>query len=153
MAVRLITSLDGVELTEPRFEVVEGRAVDKADAEAGYVAGGKGVSPYDNLVIDSQYIKAEAQAGRMSQVMYAVSRRNTAGRKREFRSPTQDDLDALRNASDELERLKADWLAAGILPAEEVDPGLKTQEPIRFGMTSWQDFFHRSPNACSWFVR
>ena len=107
VAVRLITSLDGVELTEPRFEVVEGRAVDKADAEAGYVAGGKGVSPYDNLVIDSQYIKAEAQAGRMSQVMYAVSVK-TAGGKREFRSPTQDDLDALRNASDELERLKAD---------------------------------------------
>ncbi|KDA05295.1 hypothetical protein DC31_17205 [Microbacterium sp. CH12i] len=140
VAVRLITNVDGVELTEPRFEVVEAGSVDKADAARGYVAGGKGVSPYDNLVIDSGYIKAEAQAGRMSQVMYAVSVKTSSG-KREFRSPTDDDLAALRSASDELKGLKAGWLAAGVLPAEEVDPGLKTQEPLRFGMTSWQDFF------------
>lgn len=140
VAVRLITSLDGVELTEPRFEVVEGRAVDKVDAATGYVAGGKGVSPYDNLVIDSEYIKAEAQAGRMSQVMYAVAVK-TAGGKKEFRSPTEGDLTALKDASAELARLKSDWIAAGILPSEDVDPGLKTQEPLRFGMTSWQDFF------------
>ncbi len=140
VAVRLITSVDGVELDEPRFEVVEGRSVDKADAARGYVAGGKGVSPYDNLVIDSEYIKSEAQAGRMSQVMYAVSVKTAAG-KREFRSPTQGDLTALQEASKELERLKPGWLAAGVLPSEEVDPGLKTQEPMRFGMTSWRDFF------------
>lgn len=140
VAVRLITSVDGVELDEPRFEVVEGRAVDRVDAAKGYVSGGKGVSPYDNLVIESDYIKAEAQAGRMSQVMYAVSVR-TAGGKKEFRSPTSVDLGALKSASDELKRLKPVWTASGVLPTEEVDPGLKTQEPLSFGMTTWQDFF------------
>lgn len=140
VAVQVVTEINGIELREPRFEVVSGREVDKVDAATGYVSGGKGVSPYDNLVIDSDYIKAEAQAGRMTQVMYAVSIK-TAGRKREFRSPTDADYDALRAARTELERLRPAWLDAGVLPAEEVEPGLKTGEPIRFGITNWVDFF------------
>lgn len=72
-AVRMVTSVEGIELREPRFEVILGREVDKADASTGTVARGKAVSPYDNLVIDGDYIKAAAQSGDMSQLLYAVA--------------------------------------------------------------------------------
>ena len=140
VAVRLITELGGVELHEPRFEVLAGRSVDKSDAASGYVGGGKAVSPYDNLVIDGDYIKAEAQAGRMSHIMYAVSIRTASG-ERTFRAPTDEDIVALERAKSTFESLREGWLASGILPSEAVPEGLKTVEPIRFGMTRWSDFF------------
>lgn len=72
-AVRMVTELAGVELREPRFEVDLGKNVDRADAAVGTIARGKAVSPYDNLVIDGEYIKEAAQNGLMTQVLYAVA--------------------------------------------------------------------------------
>lgn len=93
-AVRMVTSVEGIELREPRFEVILGREVDKADASTGTMARGKAVSPYDNLVIDGDYIKAAAQSGDMSQLLYAVAVRKPSG-ERTFRAPNEADLQAL----------------------------------------------------------
>src|SRR5699024_7736385 len=68
-AVRMVTSIEGIELREPRFEVTLGREVDKADASIGTMARGKAVSPYDNLVVEGDYIKEAAQNGQMTQVL------------------------------------------------------------------------------------
>ena len=57
-------------------------------------ARGKAVSPYDNLVIDGDYIKAAAQSGDMSQLLYAVAVRKPSG-ERTFRAPNEADLQAL----------------------------------------------------------
>ena len=73
VAVCLYTERDGVLLDEPEFEIVRGEAIDKRITDSGTVTRGVGVSPWDNLTIDNEYIKAEAQAGRMESLLYAVA--------------------------------------------------------------------------------
>jgi len=138
-AVRLVTERDGVPLDEPEFEVLTGKNVDTKAASAGTVARGKGTSPYDGLVIDGDYIKAEAQAGRMRQVLYAVAIRNARG-EREFRAPTSADLDALREAQEQLVSLRAAWEAGAMLPVESFPEG-NDLRPRHYGMADWADFF------------
>lgn len=139
-AVRLITSANGVELDVPRFEVVHGNDVDRADAGTGIVKGGRAVSPYDNLVIDSDYIKRTAQSGGMTQVLYGIAIRKPDGT-RTFRAPTEGDLAAVAAAEAKFDELEPIWSATGILPIEDVPPGTKTNEPISFGLRRWIDFF------------
>ena len=83
-AVRMISEAGGVKLTTPRFEVLHGPDID-FDADKGIFAGGRATSPYDDLVIDGDYIKCEAQAGRMTQMLYAVVTKTPTGRS--FRAP------------------------------------------------------------------
>jgi len=138
-AVRLVTKIDGVELREPRFDVDLGHDVDEKDANAGYIRRGTAISPYDNLVIDGDYVKAEAQAGNMKQVLYAVAIRKANG-ERSFRAPTQSDLEAVDKASAEFASVKDRWLAEGILPTEEF-PGGNDMRPKHYGLDHWIDFY------------
>ncbi len=139
VAVRLITERAGIALDEPEFEIVEGAAARFDTKKAGTWSRGKGVSPWDHLVIDSGYIKAEAQAGRMGDVMYAVANRSANGRG--FRAPTEVDLQALAAAEAELERLLSQWERDDVLPSEVVPSGNKTNEPHNYGMNRWRDMF------------
>lgn len=138
-AVTFITEVDGVQLREPHFEVALGRNVDNVDAATGTTGRGKAVSPYDNLVIEGNYIKAEAQAGRMTQVLYAVAIR-TAGGDRTFRAPTQKDLDALAGAEEKFGDVQGRWLSEGVLPTEEFPEG-NDLRPRHYGLNRWVDFF------------
>lgn len=139
VAVRLVTERSGDVLDEPEFEIVKGAAARFDTKKAGTWSYGKGMSPWDHLVIDSDYIKAEAQAGRMGEVLYAVAIRTANGR--EFRIPTDVDYRALAAAEAELERLLARWESNDVLPVETVPPGNKTNEPRNYGMTRWRDMF------------
>lgn len=148
VAARLITERNGEALADTEFELLHGQDAVEADPERGTVSRGAGLSPWDGLVIDGDYIKAEAQAGRLGSILYAVAIRlpevQANGKTkwvRAFRAPTRIDLDALAAAEKELvERLPA-WLAAGVVPTEEIQDGLKTAEPIRYGMRQWRDMF------------
>ncbi|MEX0666713.1 MAG: DUF1156 domain-containing protein, partial [Acidimicrobiia bacterium] len=79
-AVRLITERSGVELEAPEFEIVTGKAIDRKFTDAGTITRGEAVSPWDHLVIDGDYIKAEAKAGRMGSILYALAVRTSKGR-------------------------------------------------------------------------
>ena len=110
VAARLITERDGSSLSGPEFEILRGKDAVSSEPEKGTIARGAGLSPWDGLVIDGDYIKAEAQAGRMGSILYAVAIRlpeTQANGKtkwvRSFRSPTKMDLDALGAAEDQLE--------------------------------------------------
>lgn len=139
-AVTMALELGGTALREPHFEVAFGRGVDKKDASVGTVARGTATSPYDNLVIDSAYIKAAARDGLMTQVLYAVAVRSSSG-ERTFRSPTAADLDAVDAARKAFASNAPTWEADGFLPSEELPPGAKTAEPISMGLTRWVDLF------------
>lgn len=140
-AVELDIEVDGVPLTEPRFRVVTGWGVDVADAARGLIKRGSAISPYDNLVIDGDYIKAEAKAGRMKQVLYAVAIRTLAG-DREFRAASPTDLQAIADAEAEFARLRPEWEANGILPTEDIDPVSNYERGHRmYGISRWTDFF------------
>ena len=138
-AVQMLTEHDGIALREPIFEVVLGKDVDKTDASTGTTARGKAISPYDNLVIDGDYIKQAAQAGQMKQVLYAVAIRKPSG-ERTFRAPTQIDLDAIATAEAKYAEIKDLWLATGILPTEEFPDG-NDQRPKHYGLDHWMDFY------------
>lgn len=138
-AVRLVTSIDGIELREPRFEVVLGCEVDKADADSGLVARGRAISPYDNLVISGDYIKQVAQSGGMTQVLYAVAVRKPSG-ERTFRAPNEADLEALQAANRRFDGVKDDWSSSGFLPTEDFPDG-NDLRPKHYGLDRWVDFF------------
>ena len=139
VSVQLVTERSGDVLDEPEFEIVEGAAARFDTKKAGTWSRGKAVSPWDHLVIDSEYIKAEAQAGRMGEVLYAVAIRTASGRG--FRAPTDVDLRALVAAEAELERLLPQWERDDVLPAEAVPSGNKTNEPHNYGMPRWREMF------------
>jgi putative DNA methylase len=116
---------------------------DAIDFDEGTVARGDGISPWDGLVIDGDYIKAEAQAGRMWPTLYAVVCKRAEGRRiqRYFRSPEAVDISALEAAKDALDRLAPVWEAEEILPSENINDGSKTAEAIRYGITQWVHMF------------
>ncbi len=138
-AVRLITERKGRELSEVDFEIVS-PVPKKYDPDQGTVAGGDAVSPWDNLVIDGDYIKAEAQAGRMGSQLYAIAVR--IGGKRRFRTPTPTDLDGILDAEKELKRRLSEWLLRGIVPDDEIDPTSNYQRGHRlYGVNHWREMF------------
>jgi adenine-specific DNA methylase len=146
-AVQLLTHSDGTELEGPLFEILFGNDAVNSDPDKGTVARGDAISPWDGLTIDGDYIKAEAQGGRMGSILYAVSVRYPGdGRAkwiRTFRPPTETDLNAIEAAEAALSVCKAEWLADGIIPSEEVPFGNDTR-PQQYGMTHWHGMFSSS---------
>ena len=123
---------------EPRFDIVRGDAID-FDPNEGTVSRGVGRSPWTGDAVDGDYIKAEAQAGRMGQMLYAVAVKRKGGF--DFRTPTPEDLAAVRAAEAELARKRPLWEAQDLIPTESIPDGLKTPEPMRYGMPTWADMF------------
>ncbi len=139
VAVRLRVQSEGGEaLQSPAFDVVHGADID-FDPSRGTVTRGDAISPYDDLVIDGEYIKAEAHAGRMFPLLYAVVYRGRDG-KRDFRPPCDEDRRALVAASTELRSVRLDWEQAGFLPDEDFPLG-NDRRPLHYGMSRWADFF------------
>ena len=139
VAVRLITLRDGIELDEPEYQIVEGPDINFDPKDTATYSRGKGLSPWDGLVIDGNYIQDEAQAGRMGDVLYAVAVRTSKGRS--FRAPTETDQDTLAVAEAELERLLPRWEKEDVLPTEAVPEGTKTNDLLNYGITLWRDMF------------
>lgn len=139
IAARLIAERDGVELDEPQFEIVTGEAIDKKAADSGTITRGKAISPWDHLVIEGDYIKAEAQAGRIGSILYAVVVRTAKGRG--FRVPTDADLAALAAAEQELARLLPEWEVNDVIPDEEIGISNYDRGHRLYGITKWRQFF------------
>ena len=139
VAVRMVTHTSAnEELDNPSYEIVEGDEIDfDSRAEATYRRG-SAVSPWTGRTITGDYIRAEARAGRMGDVLYAVAVRTADGRG--FRAPTSTDLEALHAAEAELQRLLPEWEANDIIPDEAIPEG-NDERPRRYGMPRWRDLF------------
>ncbi len=135
-AVRLVAE-EGMD--EPAFEIVRGRRAKEADPDSGTLSRGDARSPWTGSVIPSEYIKAEAQAGRMGQVLYAVAVKE--GRKGDFRAPTEADLAALEPAERELEARWQAWEREGLIPTEPYPEVSTDPRPRIYGMARWCDLF------------
>jgi putative DNA methylase len=115
------------------------------DASKGTMRGGGAISPYDDLLIDSDYIKGEAQAGRMHPFVYAVGvRAAPIGKKRpgplRFRAPTGEELEAIGAAEATVATRRSEWVAKGFCPDEDIAPG-NDQRPRLYGMNVWSDMY------------
>jgi adenine-specific DNA methylase len=141
VAVQLVTEDDNGEFDEVHFKIVTGNAAKGLASDRGTVAGGDAISPWDNLAIHGDYIKAEAQAGRMGSQLYAIAVRASDGN-REFRAPTAVDLNALEEASQTLKQIRASWEESGILPTEEIGPASNYDRGHRmYGIQTWASMF------------
>jgi len=136
VAVRLVAEPD---MDAPTFAILRGRKVEQFDPDAGTVSGGDGRSPWTGAPIPSDYIKAEAQAGRMGQMLYAVAVKG--GKKRDFRAPTVEDLAALEAGERELQARWDDWERADLIPTEPYPEVSTDPRPRIYGMTRWCDLF------------
>ena len=126
-----------------RFEIVriDGPRPDGFDPSHGTVRRGIGRSPWEsNQAVDGDYIKAEAQAGRMGSQLYCVAVKKPRGGF-EFCQPTDADLRAVEKGEEELARRFAGWEARGWVPTEAIPTGNKTDEPRRYGISTWADMF------------
>ena len=128
----------------------------------GTVARGDGHCPYGDCgrVIDGDEIKAQAQAGRMDEQLFAVVyKRRQPGKilklgKRDrdrwvrgYRAPRpKDDNDA--DIRTKLAEKLSEWEALDIVPSERIPDGNKTTEPHRYGMLLWRDLFSPRQLLC-----
>lgn len=124
---------------ECRLNLVRGKDVSRTGPDAGTVSGGSARSPWTGDAIPSEYIKAQARAGRMGQQLFAVL--VDKGKGRDFRSPTKRDLLALAEADRELKDRWEEWERADLIPTEPYPEISSDLRPRTYGMTRWCDLF------------
>ncbi|MEU2004577.1 DUF1156 domain-containing protein [Rhodococcus sp. NPDC019627] len=137
-----------LEISDESYElrVVEGPTF-SFDPSKGTMKGGTAISPYDDLTIDGDYIKSEAQAGRMRPIMYAVGWRAT-GRpgKRPgaltFRTPTDVEQRALERASEAVAVSMDEWARLDLVPSEDIPDVSNYNRGHRlYGINNWRSMF------------
>jgi putative DNA methylase len=136
VAVKLIADPG---MGEPDFEIVHGRAALASDPDEGTIRRGVGRSPWTGQAIPGEYIKTEAQAHRMGEMLYAVIEKPKGGFV--FRPPREEDHAAFDQASMELSKRRSSWQEKGYIPNEDIPIGNKTKEPLRLGVMKWADMF------------
>ena len=126
-----------------RFEVVDvdGTGPDGFDPADGTVRRGRGRSPWAaDQAVDGDYIKAEAQAGRMGSQLYCVAVKKARGGF-DFRPPTEADRSAVARAEAELATRLPAWDAHGWVPTEPYPEVSTDMRPHHYGMPTWADMF------------
>lgn len=144
VAVRLIAEPD---MAEPRFEIVRlssprrgrGDGGEGFDPDIGTITRGVARSPWTGETIAGDYIKAEAQADRMGQMLYAIAVKRPGGF--EFRAPTAEDLAAVRRAEAALAEKKPGWIAKNLIPYEPRQGGRADWGAEIYGLRTWADAF------------
>ena len=102
-------------------------------------SGGDGVSIFTRTKITGDYIKAQAQNGKMGSAIYAVAVKTPTGL--EFIPPSDSDREAYMRAASELARQRPKWEASNILPTERYPEITSDNRPIEYGMPRWADMF------------
>jgi putative DNA methylase len=135
------------------FEIVNR----ESDHSPGTVKGGDGSCPFPECrrTIDSDEIKAQAQAGKMGHQLYAVVYKYPVQKvvqirgnfvtktvmERGFRAPRpEDDMSAL--AQGRVDEKMPLWLARNIVPDEEFPPDTNDDRPLQYGSPLWRDLFN-----------
>jgi len=128
------------------LEIVKSPESHGLEPDKGTVKGGRVECPRCRTVIDGEEVKREAQNGRMGHQLYCVCVKNRSlGRNRakwDFRTLSRVEEEAVQRAQTRLRERLPNWTALGLVPSEVVPEGLKTREPLNFGMPRWCDLFN-----------
>lgn len=126
-------------MSEPRFEIVKGEQVQSIEPDIGTISHGVARSPWTGQTISGEYIKSEAQNGRMGQILYSVVLKVTSGV--DFRPPSNVDIDAFQHSVDTLDQTRNEWLIKGFLPDEDIGLSNYDRGHRLYGIRKWSDFF------------
>jgi adenine-specific DNA methylase len=121
------------------FEIVTIDGRTNYNPSNGTVARGVGRCPRCAGVVSGDYIKTEAQAGRMGQQLCALAVKNTEGRG--FREPRPEDVNAAERAAEALTASLPRLLAEDLVPTEEYPEVSSDPRPRFYGMPLWRDMF------------
>lgn len=123
-----------------RFEIVHGKSqCAKIKPDNGTIKRGTARSPWTGDAVDGDYIKSEAQAGRMGDQLIAVGLKS-AGEFR-FRAPTDEDERCYQRSVKEFERRRGEWEGADLLPYEPRTEGRADWACEIYGMRRWSDTY------------
>ncbi len=111
------------------------------DPDAGSIKNGVATCPICQKILDGDFIKEEAKAGRMGHQLAAIGYKLKGKTGRFFRDVQQKDLEGVVKAAERLKERLPEWEARGLVPDEEIPDGNKTREPRNSGMYRWRDMF------------
>ena len=128
------------------FAIVHGNDID-FDPSKGTVSRGNAVCLVCGTSVKDDYVKAEAQAGRMGHRLVAVVTTKGKGQGRNYRLATEEDMEAFRKAEQALQNLlqtPSPWAFGLSWVPEEPSPGTIGQGGNRpsYGLTTWGKFFN-----------
>lgn len=102
---------------------------------------GTGISIWTNETFNGDYIRGQALAGNLGEMLLAVSVTRLVVRGRQFRAPSQADLEAVAAAKQELSRRLPNWEVADLVPNDVVFEGKETKRSVDMGLTLWRKMF------------
>jgi putative DNA methylase len=128
------------------FKIIAGPVSKGLDPDTGTVKGGRVECPKCRTVTDREEVKRQAQSAGLGHQPYCacVKVRGTrkSSSKWNFRALSKREREAISNAEAELKEKLPQWEARGLVSGEAVPEGLKTMEPLNFGMSRWYQFFN-----------
>lgn len=135
-AVRLDVDREAGTITP---DVVRGDEAAEAGPRSTYKRG-TGISVWTGEPFDGEYIRAQANAGRLGELLLAVSVTRPGTRGRLFRAPTDADREAVEAARAELERRLPAWEVADLVPNETRFVG-PADRSAQYGLRRASDLF------------
>ncbi|MEM3464986.1 MAG: DUF1156 domain-containing protein [Thermoproteota archaeon] len=127
------------------FEIVENPRKHGLNPDEGTDIGKAARCPRCKTIVNSEEVKRQAQEGLMGHQMYAVSAKvNRGSRDAEwvFRTPTPEEIEAVKNAEERLREKLPEWESKGLLPSERFPENFFDMRPVYYGMPRWCDLFN-----------
>ena len=145
VAIKLIVPEKG-ESDECGFEVVKNPRTAGLEPDKGTDVRKEALCPRCGRVMDSNSVKAEAQAGRMGHQLYTICTKiKRVGRKRgdwNYRVPTTNEVEAVVCAEERLRDKLPEWEIKGLVPNEPYSENVSDTRPLQYGMPRWCDLFN-----------
>ncbi|MDM3924568.1 DUF1156 domain-containing protein [Mycobacterium intracellulare] len=122
------------------LRIVEGREAAEWGGRSTYKRGGA-ESIWTGETFSGDYIRQKGVEHRIGQMLLAVviNRRGVSGR--QFRVPSDDDVEAATAAERELAKLRPNWEIQDLVPNEPIFEGKETKRSVDMGLTRWSDMF------------